>query len=134
MILCLMLADGVRKQMGSVARGFGQQSNAGLAHERALHIGLNVCRDVSRFLDVYAHENFIRSRVIFHGTHGAHGHPLEQHARALLDAAHVVEGCIEADAVTASTVTARDTTRKEATRLRQRRAAPAPARRGHVEI
>ena len=93
--------DGVREQLGGGGRSFGTQSDAGLAHERAFHVGLNVCRDVTRLLDIYAHQNFIGGRVIFHDTHTAHGHPLEEHAGAFLDAAHVVEGCFKTDAVTA---------------------------------
>ena len=96
-----MLADGVREQLRGGGRGFGTQSDAGLAHEGALHVGLNVCRDVTRLLDIYAHQNFVGGRVIFHNTHGAHGHALEEHTGAFLDAAHVVEGCFQADGVSA---------------------------------
>jgi hypothetical protein len=94
-----MLANGVGKQMGVGDRGFGAQGDTRLPHERALHVWLDVCRDVSRLLDVYAHQNFVRGRVIFHDTHTAHGHALEEHAGAFLDAANVVEGCIKRDAL-----------------------------------
>src|SRR5512133_1062640 len=98
-----MLGDSVCKKLWGAVRGFGAQGDAGLTHERAFHVGLDVCRDVPRLLDIDAHQNFIRGRVIFHDTHTAHGHPLEEHAGALLDAANVVEGCFKTDAVTAPT-------------------------------
>src|SRR5262245_9866390 len=98
-----MLPDGIRKQLAGGRGGFGTQSDARLAHERALHVGFDVCRDVTRVLDIYADYNLVDRPVIFHDTHGAHGHAFKKHIGAFLDAAYIVECCFKTDAVTSPT-------------------------------
>ena len=97
LVACLKSSHYVGKQFLRTGLLLSPQGNVRLAHERLLHVRFDGGGHVHLFGNLNAHEDFVRGCVITHLPDRSHRHALEEHARAFLDPAHLIEGRIEAN-------------------------------------